>query len=124
MGGVRPETALARRRLYLLTRVVIKRYYRHGLTLAAVAQGLGSSPRELQRAYAQFGEMTFREELHAKRMAVAAELLIEQRSIAVADVARLVGYRHAPHFAHAFRRRYGVAPAAFRAAARQAEERS
>jgi AraC-like DNA-binding protein len=124
MGGVRPETASARRRLYLLTRVVIKRHYRHELTLAVVAQGLGSSPRELQRAYAQFGEMTFREELCAKRMAVAAELLAEQPSIAVADVARLVGYRHAPHFAHAFRRRYGVSPAAFRAAARQAEERS
>jgi AraC-like DNA-binding protein len=103
--------------------VVIKRHYRHQLTLAAIAQGLGSSPRELQRAYAQFGEMTFREELHAKRMAVAAELLIEQRSIAVADVARLVGYRHAPHFAHAFRRRYGLSPAAFRTAAGQAEER-
>jgi AraC-like DNA-binding protein len=121
---VRPETASARRRLYLLTRVVIKRHYRHELTLAAVAKGLGSSPRELQRAYAQFGEMSFREELCSTRMAVAAELLIEQRSIPVADVARLVGYRHAPHFAHAFRRRYGVSPAAFRAAARQAEDRS
>jgi AraC-like DNA-binding protein len=121
---VRSETASARRRLYLLTRVVIKRHYRLELTLAEVARGLGSSPRQLQRAYAQFSETTFREELMARRMAVAAELLIEQRSIPVADVARLVGYRGAPHFAHAFRRRYGVAPAAFRAAARQAEERS
>jgi AraC-like DNA-binding protein len=124
MGGVRAETALTRRRLYLLTRVVIKRHYRLELTLGEVAQGLGSSPRQLQRAYAHFSETTFREELLARRMAVAAELLIEQRSIPVADVARLVGYRGAAHFAHAFRRRYGVAPAAFRAAARQAEERS
>jgi AraC-like DNA-binding protein len=124
MGGVRPETASARRRLYLLTRVVIKRHYRLELTLAGVARGLGSSPRQLQRAYEQCSETTFREELLARRMAVAAELLIEQRSIPVADVARLVGYRHAPHFAHAFRRRYGASPAAFRAAARQAEERS
>ena len=57
-------------------------------------------------------------------MTVAAELLIEQRSIPVADVARLVGYRHAPHFARAFQRRYGLSPARFRVAARQAEERS
>lgn len=121
---MRPDTAASRRRLYLLTRVVIKRHYRHDLTLAAVAEGLASSPRQLQRAYEQFGETTFREDLLARRMAVAAELLIEQRSIPVADVARLVGYRHAPHFARAFRRRYGISPARFRAATRQAEERS
>jgi len=124
VGDVRAETASARRRLYLLTRVVIKRHYRLELTLTEVARGLGSSPRQLQRAYEQFGGMTFREDLLARRMAVAAELLIEQRSIPVTDVARLVGYRHAAHFARAFRRRYGMAPARFREAARQAEERS
>jgi AraC-like DNA-binding protein len=121
---VRPETASARQRLYLLTRVVIARHYRRELTLAEVAQALASSPRQLQRAYEQFGGMTFREDLLARRMAVAAELLVEQRSIPVTDVARLVGYRHAAHFARAFRRRYGMAPARFREAARQAEERS
>ena len=124
IGGVRRETAAARKRLYLLTRVVIKRHYRQELTLAVIAQGLGSSPRQLQRAYEQHSETTFREDLLARRMAVAAELLIEQRSIPVVDVARLVGYSRAPQFAHAFRRRYGLSPAAFRAAARHAEERS
>ena len=77
------------------------------LTLAAVARALASSPRQLQRAYAQFGETTFREDLRTRRMAAAAELLIEQPAIPVGDVARLVGFRQAPHFAQAFRRRYG-----------------
>jgi AraC family transcriptional regulator, regulatory protein of adaptative response / methylphosphotriester-DNA alkyltransferase methyltransferase len=121
---MRADTLSARRRLYLLARVVVARHYRDRLTLAAVARALASSPRQLQRAYAQFGETTFREDLLARRMAAAAELLVEQRSIPVADVARLVGYRHAPHFARAFRRRFGLAPARFRAAALQAEERS
>ena len=117
---MRAETLPARRRLYLLSRVVVKRHYRHQLTLGQVARGLGSSPRQLQRAYAQCGDTTFREDLLARRMAVAAELLAEQRSIPVADVARLVGYRQGPHFARAFRRRFGLAPARFRAAALQA----
>ena len=65
------------------------------LTLAVVGRALASSPRQLQRAYAQFGETSFREDLLARRMAAAAELLLEQRSIPVADVARLVGYRQA-----------------------------
>jgi AraC family transcriptional regulator of adaptative response / methylphosphotriester-DNA alkyltransferase methyltransferase len=118
------STISTRRRLYLLARVVVARHYRRQLTLAQVAHAVASSPRELQRAYAQFGQTTFREDLLARRMAVGAQLLVEQRSIPVADVGRLVGYSHGPHFARAFRRRYGLSPARFREAALQAEERS
>jgi AraC-like DNA-binding protein len=111
---VRSGTFDTRRRLYLLARVVVARHYRQPLTLGGVAEALSSSPRQLQRAYAQFGEITFQEDLLARRMTAAAELLIEQRAIPVRDVARLVGYRQAPHFARAFRRRYGLSPASFR----------
>jgi AraC-like DNA-binding protein len=109
---VRANTLSERRRLYLLARVVVSRHYRRPLTLAAVARGLSSSPRQLQRAYAQFGS-TFQEDLAARRMAAAVELLAGQ-AIPVQDVARLVGYTHGSHFAQAFRRRYGVSPARFR----------
>ena len=102
---MRPDTLAARRRLYLLSRVVVARHYRRELTLEIVAQAVSCSPRQLQRSYAQFGEMTFQEDLLARRMSAAAELLAEQRAIAVADVARLVGYSHPSHFARAFRRR-------------------
>jgi AraC-like DNA-binding protein len=115
---MRPHTLVARRRLYLLARVVVARHYRRPLTLAVVAAALASSPRQLQRAYEQFGETSFSEDLFARRMAAAAELLSEQRAIPVSDVARLVGYRQASHFASAFRRRYGLSPARFRERAR------
>ena len=114
-----PGTALARRRLYLLARVVVARHYRRRLTLPVLAAALASSPRQLQRAYEQFGDMTFHEDLLARRMAAAAQLLSDQPALAVRDVARLVGYRQAPHFAKAFRRRYGLNPAHFRAQARR-----
>jgi AraC family transcriptional regulator, regulatory protein of adaptative response / methylphosphotriester-DNA alkyltransferase methyltransferase len=115
---VQPQTLLARRRLYLLARVVVARHYRRRLTLAAVARAVSSSPRQVQRAYAQFGETTFQEDLLGRRMAAAAKLLAEQPAIPVRDVARLVGYRQAAHFAGTFRRRYGLAPARFRQLAR------
>lgn len=115
---MRPSTIDRRRRLYLQARVVIARHYRRSLTLEEVARALASSPRQLTRAYAQFGEMTFREDLLARRLNVAAQLLIEQPAISVRDVARLVGFRQAPHFAKAFRRRYGLTPASFRAEGR------
>jgi AraC-like DNA-binding protein len=116
---VRPDTEAARRRLYLLARVVVARHYGRSLTVGSVAAALASSPRQLQRAYAQFGQESFHEDLLGRRMAAAAALLIEQPAIAVADVARLVGYRQPSHFARAFRRRYGMAPAGFRDLARK-----
>jgi AraC-like DNA-binding protein len=124
VGDVHQQTLCSRRRLYLLARVVVVRHYRQELTLEMVAGALSSSPRQIQRAYSQFGQMTFSEDLLARRMAVAAQLLIEQRCIPVRDVARLVGYRQAPHFARAFRRRYGLSPARFRERALQTVDRS
>jgi AraC-like DNA-binding protein len=116
---VRDTTLRERRRLYLLARVLVARYYRRQLTIAAVARTLGCSPRQLQRSYAQLGACTFQEDLMARRMAAAAELLARQ-AIPVADVARLVGYSGGSHFARAFRRRYGLSPARFRERARVA----
>jgi AraC-like DNA-binding protein len=115
---MRPSTLAQRRRLYLLARVVIARHYRRRLTLDGVARALACSPRQLTRVYAQFGERTFHEDLVARRLNVAAQLLIEQPAIPVRDVARLVGFRQAPYFAKAFRRRYGLTPAGFRAESR------
>ncbi len=121
---MRPDTVSARRRLYLLSRVIVARHYRRELTLASVARALSSSPRQLQRAYEQFGESSFREDLLKRRMSIASQLLLEQRSLPVEHVARLVGYSQGPHFSRAFRRRYGLSPARFRAAALQAEKPS
>jgi AraC-like DNA-binding protein len=111
---MRPYTLGERRRLYLLARLVVKRHYGEPLTLGAVAKVLASSPRQIQRVYAQFGSATFRDDLLARRMIAAAELR-SQPAIPVGDVARLVGYRQSPHFARTFRRRYGVSPSIFRA---------
>ncbi len=119
---MRSNTAEGLHRTYLLSRVVVARHYREELTLEMVAGAVSSSPRQIQRAFAHCGDTTFREELLARRMSVAAELLLEQRAMAVVTVARLVGYRHASHFARAFKRRYGCSPARFRAARLPAAE--
>ncbi len=114
---MRADTYSERHRLYLLARVLVKRHYRRSLTLNALASALSCSPRQLQRAYAQFGDTTFQEDLAKRRMTAAAELLAEQ-PLSVSDVARLVGYSGSSHFARAFHRRYGLSPARFRERAR------
>jgi AraC-like DNA-binding protein len=115
---MRASTLRERRRLYLQARALVARDYRRELTLADVARALACSERALQRAYAQFGEASFHEDLARRRMAAAARLLAE-RSIPVREVARLVGYRHTAHFARVFSRRYGLPPARYRAQARR-----
>jgi AraC-like DNA-binding protein len=111
---VRAHTYREHRRLYVQARAVIDRHYAKRLTVSVLARVLATSPRQLQRAYERFGESTFREDLIARRMRAAAELLAQQ-AIPVGDVARLVGYRQPSHFSKAFRSRYGITPAGFRA---------
>jgi AraC family transcriptional regulator of adaptative response / methylphosphotriester-DNA alkyltransferase methyltransferase len=110
----RPSTFGERRRLYLLARVMVQRYYRSELTVESVAKALAVSPRQLQRIYAQFGDTTFHDDLVGRRLEVAARLL-STPSITVRDVARRVGFHQSPYFARAFRRRYGVSPSTYRA---------
>jgi AraC-like DNA-binding protein len=117
---MRPSTFSERRRIYLLARVLVARHYRRALTVESVARALSCSPRQLQRAYAQFGELTFKEDLMARRMTAAVELLTRQ-AIPVRDIARLVGYSHGSHFARAFAARYGTQPARFRERERRAQ---
>lgn len=119
---MRPYTLGERRRLYLLARLVVKRHYREPLTLGVVARMLASSPRQIQRVYAQFSSATFHYDLLSRRMVAAAGLL-SQPAIPVRDVARLVGFRQPSHFARAFRRRYGVSPTVFRAELPRRESR-
>ena len=74
---------------------------------------MASSRRQLQRAYAEIGDTTFREHLTRVRMQRAAELL-SRHGMTVREVARRVGYRQPAQFAKAFRRYQGLAPSAFR----------
>ena len=115
---MRPSTVHRRAVLRERAGAVVAREYRDRLTLPELAARLHVAPRSLQRAYAASGEV-FEEELRRVRLEAGAELLAEQ-AIAVADVARLVGFASGSAFARAFRARYGRAPADYRRAARAA----
>jgi AraC-like DNA-binding protein len=117
---MRGETAESRRRLLERVQTLIAAEYRRELTLATAARTLASSARQIQRAYEQSGETSFREDLRTRRLRVGAELLAGQAALRVEDVARLAGYSHVGHFTRAFRERYGCSPSAFRELARGA----
>ena len=109
----RPATVSLRTSLFQDAVAIVEEEYAGDLSLDDIARRVASSRRQLQRAYAEIGDTTFREHLTRVRMQRAAELLAHRR-LTVREVARRVGYRQPAQFAKAFRRYQGLAPSAFR----------
>ena len=113
MTTQRPSTIRLRASLLAEANAIVEREYASALALDDVARRVAASRRQLQRAYAEIGDTTFREHLTRVRMERAAELLAG-RAPTVREVAHRVGYRQPAQFAKAFRRHHGVAPSDFR----------
>jgi AraC family transcriptional regulator of adaptative response / methylphosphotriester-DNA alkyltransferase methyltransferase len=113
----RPATIRHRTSLFEDAVAIVEREYASDLALDDIARRVASSRRQLQRAYAEVGNTTFRDHLTRVRMQRAAEMLAT-RSMTVREVAHRVGYRQPAQFAKAFRRHQGIAPSAYRADAR------
>jgi AraC family transcriptional regulator of adaptative response / methylphosphotriester-DNA alkyltransferase methyltransferase len=113
----RPATIRHRTALYEDATAIVEAEFGSELSLDDIARRVASSRRQLQRAYAEIGDTTFREHLTAVRMDRAGELLAT-RGLTVREVAHRVGYRQPAQFAKAFRRHHGAAPSAFRTAQR------
>lgn len=117
MASQRPATIRHRTVLFEDAVAIVETEYDSDLTLDDIARRVASSRRQLQRAYSEIGQTTFREHLTVVRMVRAAELL-RSRSLTVREVAQRVGYRQPAQFAKAFRRQHGVAPSAYRSSER------
>ena len=111
--AIRTSTVARRRALYEEAADIIEREYAQDLELDAVARRLATSRRQLQRAFAEAGDTSFRTHLAQVRMRKAMELLREG-SLPVRDVATSVGYRQAAQFAKTFRRHHGRPPSSVR----------
>jgi AraC family transcriptional regulator, regulatory protein of adaptative response / methylphosphotriester-DNA alkyltransferase methyltransferase len=110
----RPATIRLRTSLFEDATAIVESEYADDLSLDDIARRVASSRRQLQRAYAEIGQTTFREHLTAVRMDRAAELL-GTIGLTVRDVAHRVGYRQPAQFAKAFRRHHGLSPSTYRA---------
>ena len=114
MPTQRPATVALRSSLYEDATHIVAQEYSDELSLDDIARRIASSRRQLQRAFAEVGNTTFRDQLTRVRMERAGELLAH-RGMTIREVAHRVGYRQPAQFAKAFRRHHGVAPSEFRA---------
>lgn len=113
----RPSTVRHRTSLFEDAVAIVEAEFASDLSLDDIARRVASSRRQLQRAYSEIGQTTFREHLTRVRMHRAAEMLLG-RSLTVREIAYRVGYRQPAQFAKAFRRHHGLSPSDFRAARR------
>jgi AraC family transcriptional regulator, regulatory protein of adaptative response / methylphosphotriester-DNA alkyltransferase methyltransferase len=104
----RGTTVQSRRVLFEEAAAIVALEYPDRLELEGVARRLASSPRQLQRAFAEAGEAGFRSYLRRVRIERAAELLAD--GWPVNEAARAVGYSQPAHFAKAYRRERGRLP--------------
>jgi AraC family transcriptional regulator, regulatory protein of adaptative response / methylphosphotriester-DNA alkyltransferase methyltransferase len=111
--SMRDGTAERRAALFREAMSVIASEYASDLHLEGVARRLATSRRQLQRAFAEAGGTSFRDELAKVRMHHARELLARD-TIPVRHVAASVGYPQPAQFAKTFRRHHGKPPSAYR----------
>src|SRR5215218_10392433 len=104
----RPTTIQSRRALFEEAAAIVALEYPDRLELDQVARRLATSPRQLQRGFAEAGQTSFRTYLRTVRMERAGELLREG-TLRVWEVAEAVGYSQPAQFAKAFRRHHGYA---------------
>jgi AraC family transcriptional regulator of adaptative response / methylphosphotriester-DNA alkyltransferase methyltransferase len=109
----RPATIRHRTSLFEDAARIVEVEFGSDLSLDEIARRVASSRRQVQRAFAEIGNTTFREYLTKVRMERAAEMLQAER-LTVREVAQRVGYRQPAQFAKAFRRHRGRAPSAYR----------
>jgi transcriptional regulator GlxA family with amidase domain len=115
--AMRDSTAARRKQLFREAVELIERDYCEELSLESVARRLATSRRQLQRAFAEAGDTSFRDVLAGVRMRHARRLLAAE-PIPVRRVAERVGYPQPAQFAKTFRRHHGTAPSAYRKRAR------
>jgi AraC family transcriptional regulator, regulatory protein of adaptative response / methylphosphotriester-DNA alkyltransferase methyltransferase len=122
-GGSRPATQEARQAIFSEAVEILANEWAQPLRVDDVARRVATSPRQLQRVFADVAGLGFRSYLRRLRMAKAADLLATT-ALPVKEIARRVGYGDPSQFSKAFKRIYGVSPSESRAMRRGRREKS
>jgi AraC-like DNA-binding protein len=114
VGVTRRATDRRRRTLFQDAKRITKRCHADpDLSLADVAEAVGTSPRQLQRIFREIGDTEFRAVLLRVRMEAAHRLLSRTTNgLTVTAAARAVGFRGPSALRAAFVRFYGEPPSA------------
>jgi AraC family transcriptional regulator len=92
---------------------LVEECYCENVRLSSVAASVGVHPVTLAAAFRRFRGMSVGEYVTSLRLARAARELCVSRA-SIAEIASAAGFYDQSHLGRAFRRRFGMSPAAFR----------
>ncbi|MFC4254657.1 helix-turn-helix domain-containing protein [Altererythrobacter xixiisoli] len=96
------------------TALIARHLHDPDLTVCAVADTLGVTPRHLQRAFLDAG-ISPRQFILEERLAEAARLLsVSRDDTRILDIAFSVGFNDASHFTKSFNQKFGCSPRVYR----------
>jgi AraC-like DNA-binding protein len=113
----RPATREARLAIFADAVEILAAEYSRPIRIDELSRRVATSPRQLQRVFADVGGLGFRAHLRAIRMAHATELLAST-DLPAKEIARRVGYDDPSQFSKAFKRTRGMSPSKWRATRR------
>lgn len=116
-AGARPATREARHAIFTDAVEIIAAEYSRPIRVEEISRRVATSPRQLQRVFADIGGSGFRAHLRAVRMARATELLATT-NLPVKEIAARVGYDDPSQFSKAFKHTCGMSPLQMRATRR------
>ena len=92
---------------------LLEEKWRTPVSLRELAQRVGLGPSRLEHLFKNHAKVTIREFVRERRLAAAADLLAATED-RVSTICRSVGFNDISNFNHAFKRRFGVCPRAYR----------
>jgi AraC-like DNA-binding protein len=81
--------------------------------VAELARGVGLGASRLEHLFKAHAKMTIRDFIRERRLQRAAEMLLGTNE-RVSFISALVGFQDVSNFNHAFKKRFGVSPRAYR----------
>jgi transcriptional regulator GlxA family with amidase domain len=111
--GARPATREARHAIFTDAVEIIAAEYSRPIRVEEISRRVATSPRQLQRVFADIGGRGFRAHVRAVRMAHATELLATT-DLPVKEIAARVGYDDPSQFSKTFKRTCGMSPSQVR----------
>lgn len=94
-------------------RKYLDQHFTEELSLKGLSRMFGLNEFKLKKGFKQLFNTTVFDYIQEQKMNYSKQLLCDQRMY-VNEVARLVGYKNPNHFSTAFKRKFGVSPAALK----------
>lgn len=119
---VKESGSHAHTEIIMQLKAYIDEHLHEDLSLNVLSEKASLAPAYISTLFGEVMKETFTEYVTRSRLDKAAELLISEPRLAVADIASRVGYRNSQYFHNKFKVRFGITPVQYRRALKSQDQ--